>query len=64
MLSLTTFHHTELKRITVIKLRNKNEQNVISYSRQLRKSNMSRVKKFQTFAIYILPMLYLTSYNT
>ena len=48
------------KRVTVIKLRNENEQNVICYS-QLRKLRISFVKKFQTIAIYLFPTLYLTS---
>ena len=40
------------KRVTVIEVRNENEQNVISYS-QLRKSKISFVKKFQTIAVYL-----------
>ena len=46
------------KRVTIIELRNRNEQNVISYS-QLRKSKIFFVKKFQT--TYLFPTLYLKS---
>ena len=48
------------KKVTVIELRNENEQSVISCS-QLRKSKMSFVRKFQTIAIYLFPTLYLKS---
>ena len=65
MFFFTTYHHTKIKGIksynnTVIELRNKNEQNVISYS-EIKKIEIFIVKKFQTIAMYLLPTLYLTS---
>ena len=47
------------KRVTVIELRNKNEQWVWSLIAKLRKSEISLVKKFHIVAIYLFSTLYL-----
>ena len=63
MFLFTTYHHTKIKGIkelTLIELRNKNEQNMISY-RQIKKTKIFLVRKSQIIAIYLLPTLYLTT---
>ena len=48
------------KRVALIELPHEKGQNAISYS-QLRKSEISLVKKFETIEIYLFPTLYLKS---